>query len=449
MQIFSTYSVKIKHYHHIFADTISVYRDAVDFLIEVCLQEWEHLSEISGNLFQQQYVERLCHKTKKNSEVKYGTFDKKFYKFPSYLRRGAIQEAIGKVSSYQSNLANWGASSLQSREKKPSYPKAGFIYPCLYQGGMYAQTDTYEAKIKVYVRNTWDWIPVSLRKSDVDYIRHKCTNRKQCAPTLQKRGREWFLDFPFEENVTLNTTDIWKQIVLSVDLGINSTATVSVMRADGTVLGRHFLKLPKEYDCLKHAINRIKKAQQNGTAKTPRLWAKAKGINDAIAVKTANFILEIGKQYHADVIVFEHLERKGKKRGSKKQRLHLWRSQYVQSMVTHKGHREGMRIRHVCAWGTSKLAFDGSGSVLRGKEAGFGSYSICRFQNGKEYNCDLSASYNIGSRYFVRELLKSLPARERFVVEAKVPQSTKRSTCTLSTLINLNAELISIRGISV
>ena len=127
-------------------------------------------------------------------------------------------------------------------------------------------------------------------------------------------------------------------------------------------------------------------------------------------------------------------------------KLHLWKSGYVQAMVEQKAHRLGMRISHVCAWGTSKLAFDGSGILLRGKEAGYRSYSMCKFPNGKEYHCDLSASYNIGSRYYIREILKSLPARERFVVEAKVPQSTKRSTCTLSTLINLNAEIMLLRA---
>ena len=145
-----------------------------------------------------------------------------------------------------------------------------------------------------------------------------------------------------------------------------------------------------------------------------------------------------------DIIVFEHLDRNGKKRGSKKQRLHMWRSQYVQSMVENKAHRHGMRISHICAWGTSRLAFDGSGRVLRGKEADLKCYSLCRFSNGKVYNADLSVSYNIGSRYYVREILKSLPAKERLELEAKVPQVTRRSTCTLSTLINLNAELMSI-----
>ncbi|MBP5267278.1 MAG: transposase, partial [Ruminococcus sp.] len=78
--------------------------------------------------------------------------------------------------------------------------------------------------------------------------------------------------------------------------------------------------------------------------------------------------------------------------------------------------------------------------VLRGKEADLGCYSLCKFQSGKMYNSDLSASYNIGSRYYVREILKSLDENSRFLIEAKVPQCSKRSTCTFSTLVNLNAE---------
>ena len=88
------------------------------------------------------------------------------------------------------------------------------------------------------------------------------------------------------------------------------------------------------------------------------------------------------------------------------------------------------------------LAYDGSGRVLRGHDSTkCKNYSECEFQNGKIYNCDLNAAYNIGSRYFVREILKSLPVTERQHIEAKVPGCAKRSTCTLSTLISLNGEL--------
>ena len=151
--------------------------------------------------------------------------------------------------------------------------------------------------------------------------------------------------------------------------------------------------------------------------------------------------MDIAVLYNADVIVFEHLDKNGKVRGSKKQKLKMWRSQEVQSVVTNKAHRLSMRISHVCAWGTSKFAYDGSGRVLRGKDGGFSTYELCRFQNGKTYNCDLSASYNIGARYFIREILKSCSVMDRLGIEAKVPQCAKRSTCTFSTLISLNAEL--------
>lgn len=437
MLMYSAYKVKIKHYNHIFKDTISVYRTAVDYLIQVCLENWDSIISYEKLLEKQRFVETLIHQTKDNPVVTYD-FDTQFYKFPSYLRRGAISEAIGKVSSYKSNLANWEANP---QGKVPSVPKAGYIYPTMYRKGMYEQTGTYQAQIKVYVRNTWDWITVNLRKSDIDYINRYCQTRKQCAPTLQKRGKEWFLDFPFEEKVKLCNADVNQQTILAVDLGINTAATISVMSSDGTILGRHFCRLSKEIDHLMHSINRIKKAQQHCNYKTPRLWARAKGINHDISVKTAQSIIDVAVLYNADIIVFEHLDRKGKLRGSKKQKLHMWRSQEVQAITTNKAHRLGMRISHICAWGTSKFAYDDSGMVLRGKDADLATYSVCKFTNGKIYNCDLSASYNIGARYFIREILKSLDESLRLDIEAEVPRCSKRSTCTLSTLISLNAVL--------
>ena len=445
MNILSTYSVKIKEYRHIFKDSIRIYRSAVDFFIDVCLKEWKLISVTDRLTERKTLVESVTVSTKEHPDVPYpfGTKEHGFYKFPCYLRRAAIAEAIGKVSSYKSNLANWEESDSRTRGEKPSYPKAGYCYPVFYRDNMFIREDDYTAQLKVFRNNTWDWITVQLRKSDVDYIIYHCGRMKECAPTLMKRGRQWYLDFPFEEKSKLKETPIMEQLILSVDLGINSSATCSVLNSGGTVLGRHFLKLPKEYDSLNRKIGHIKYAQRHGSRSTPKLWAYAKGVNDDIAVKTAKFIMDVAVLYDVDCIVFEHLDIGKKKRGSKKQRLALWKARYVQSMVTHKAHVNGMHISHINAWGTSKLAYDGSGVVLRGNksERTNGNYSICEFQNGKIYNCDLSASYNIGARYFIREILKSLPVTERQRIEAKVPGCAKRSTCTLATLISLNGEL--------
>ena len=440
MKLSMTYCVRTKGFNRVFDETVRLYRQAVSFFVAVCLKEWKYISVIQGQKNRSGFVESLTVKTKQNLVVPYD-FSVRFYKFPSYLRRAAIAEALGKVSSYRSNLANWEATDPEKRGDKPSLPQTGFVYPAMYRSGMFVRTGMYQAALKVFIRNTWDWVLMDLRQSDVYYIKHHCTNYKDCVPTLQKRGKKWFLDFVFQTAVKLPEVSIKNTRILAVDLGLNSACTCSIMTPEGAVLGREFLSLPGEYDSLEHAVSHIKHAQKLCARKTPGLWKQAKGINDDIAVKTARFIVDTAIKYDVDCIVMEYLDLGGRKRGSKKQRLHLWRAKYVHSMVTDKAHRNMIRVARVCAWNTSRLAFDGSGRVMRGKEAKLPSYSLCRFPTGKQYNCDLNASYNIGSRYYIRELLKTLPVTAGQAVTANVPELAHRSKCTLSSLIKLNAAL--------
>ena len=440
MKLSMTYRVRTRGFNHIFDETVRLYRQAVSFFVDVCLTEWNLISTEKLQKERVNLVESLTIQTKQNPVVSYD-FSAAFYKFPSYLRRAAIAEALGKVSSYRSNLANWEAADSAKRGEKPSLPQVGYVYPAMYRSGMFIRTGIYQAALKVFIRNTWDWVLVDLRKSDADYILRHCKNYRECVPTLQKRGKKWFLDFVFQTAVKLPDTKIQHTRILAVDLGLNSACTCSIMTPEGAVLGREFLSLPGEYDSLEHAVSHIKHAQKLCARKTPGLWKQAKGINDDIAVKTARFIVDTAIKYDVDCIVMEYLDLGGRKRGSKKQRLHLWRAKYVQAMVTDKAHRNMIRVARVCAWNTSRLAFDGSGRVMRGKEAKLPSYSLCRFPTGKQYNCDLNASYNIGSRYYIRELLKTLPVTAGQAVTANVPELAHRSKCTLSSLIKLNAAL--------
>lgn len=48
-----------------------------------------------------------------------------------------------------------------------------------------------------------------------------------------------------------------------------------------------------------------------------------------IAVKTANFIVKLANEFKVDVIVMEHRDLTGRKRCTKRQRLHHWRAKYV------------------------------------------------------------------------------------------------------------------------
>lgn len=84
----------------------------------------------------------------------------------------------------------------------------------------------------------------------------------------------------------------------------------------------------------------------------------------------------------------------------------MWKHRDVQNTAERLAHRYGMRISRVCAWNTSKLAYDGSGNVKRGSDVPRSEktesmirhsiykgrmeervpYDICQFMNGKLYN---------------------------------------------------------------
>ena len=192
-----------------------------------------------------------------------------------------------------------------------------------------------------------------------------------------------------------------------------------LMLSDGTIIGRHFLEHAEARKTL-WSMLWAKYATRNVMApgKCPVSGHLARGINKAISIKTARFIIEVALQHSADAIVMEYLDFPWERdigRGCICGKPGTFRK-----MVTARAHRNGMRISRVCARNTSKLAYDGSGRVRRDKD----NYSMCTFRSmcklpikkksrssceespideytgGKRYNCDLSASCNIGARYF-------------------------------------------------
>ena len=241
----------------------------------------------------------------------------------------------------------------------------------------------------------------------------------------------------------LTKTPVKEQIICSVDLGINTDAVCTIMRSDGTVLGRKFIDFPSEKDRMYRVLGRIRRFQrEHGSVQVKSRWAYAKRLNTELGRKIAGAVTGYAEENHADVIVFEYLETKGRISGRKKQKLHLWRKRDIQIRCEHQAHRRGMRISRICAWNTSRLACDGSGTVVRDPD----NHSLCTFQNGKRYNCDLSASYNIGARYFIRELLKPLPVTERSLLEAKVPSVKRRISCVYADLRELFSEMELLRA---
>lgn len=380
---------------------------ALRFCADAFLAEWNVLSPLRG-VIRRKRGEDLIHSTK-TVKAACPAFDTKFPNMPSGMRRAIVADALGIVSSYLSNHRNWEAEDPASRGAEPT-----FGIPDRYELTFYFQEkdmsklDTGIVRLKLFDGTCWNWHAFRLKPSDARYTARIAEHRRMLSPTIEKAYGKYRIRFAFEEKRDLVQNEFpLEHTILACDLGINAPASWCVITSDGTVHARGVIHAPAEEDRLTHLMNRARMYQQDGKhSKCAYRWLNA--ANRALSIRTAKAIMEAAELYNADVIVFERLDTSGRKRGGRKMRLHLWRASDVQSRVETKAHRDGMRISRVCAWGTSRYAFDGSGAVKRGKDSRCtkGNYSVCEFPGGKVYNCDLSAAQNIGARYFLREYAK-------------------------------------------
>ena len=441
MQITSSYGVELRKQNIPIRQTLEIYRSAVSYLTEIYGQVWKELAGIPDAKRRFNAAEHLVHTTKKN-QARFD-FDNCFPKMPSYLRRAAIRHALGSVSSYESRLEQWERAGEKSG--RPALVYGNHAMPVFYRDVMYREgmEGKDEADLKLYDGHDWKWFSVRLKHTDMEYLRKNWSGKKASAPTLEKRHHKYFLRFSYTEEVTLAETPVKEQVICSVDLGINTDAVCTLMQADGTILGRRFINFPGDKDRMYRTLGRIRRFQrEHGSAQSQGRWAYTKRLNTELSRRIAGAIVDYAEESYADVLVFEHLKMQGKISGKKKQKLHLWRKRDIQKCCEHQAHRKGIRISRVCAWNTSRLAYDGSGMVRRDQK----NHSLCTFVTGKRYHCDLSASYNIGARYFIRELLKPLPATERSLLEAKVPPVKRRTSCVYADLKELSSKMSSLKA---
>lgn len=424
----------------ILKDTIGVFRDVTSYLVHVAA---DHFTDLKGRNSQQQLtiMEHLVHATKDNPDPEYKTFDVLFYKYPSYMRRAAVHAAVGHVTAHESLCDTYEENREFEVSRGHHYKKMspGFTYtpnscPSLYKKDSY-KMDGKTVKIKVRIRNTWDWLEVSIPNRDLKSLNKAREHGKVLSPKLVFEYNKFYLEFPVKYNITQmpKDTPIEEQTVLGVDLGLNNGAVCSVVDASGTILRREFDPFKADTDRILHVINLIrKKASQSGRGQSlASLYTKLDGLKDNFVKQLARWIVNIAIENHVYGIVLENLTNiHGKGRGGLKARVHHWAVAKIRDYIRGMAYREGIRTFLINPKGTSMYAYDGSGKVSRDKD----NYSLCTFANGKRYNCDLSASYNIGARYFLRAYKKSTPETVWSELKAKVPELSKRTTWTLNAL---------------
>ncbi|MDB6485421.1 transposase, partial [Blautia wexlerae] len=284
MRTVSSYGVEIRKQNIPIRQTMEIYRQAVSYLTEIYAQVWEELRKIPETKKRFNTAEHMVHMTKKNTAR--FDFDLRFPKMPSYLRRSAIQHALGSVSSYETRLGQWKETGVLSG--RPKLTCRNHAMPVFYRDVMYREgaEGKDEAYLKLYDGHDWKWFRVYLKRTDMEYLRRNWKGKKTSTPALEKRHRRYFLRFSCTEEVTLTKTPVKEQIICSVDLGINTDAVCTIMRSDGTVLGRRFIDHPSEKDRMYRTLGRIRRFQrEHGSAQTQGRWAYTKRLNTELGKK--------------------------------------------------------------------------------------------------------------------------------------------------------------------
>jgi putative transposase len=409
--------------------TVSEFRRLVRCLVGVVNTHWSTIGLLDG-LSQIPAIEKLVHQTAKNSSPKYQYFNRRFFKFPSYYRRGAIQFAVGQVSSFNTRYREWQSGKRARKDALPPRLNADCgTYPPLYKGQCikFAE-DNHSAAIKVFTGTDWVWLTVGIIGHRE---RHLNPNNQRQSPYLIVNGGSCHLSVPFQIKTPKLAA---KKSVLACDLGINTTATVSIVNFNGTVSHREFIHPGRDIDRRDKRLKRIsKKASLTGKLQrgfASGLYRKAGNINREIGQKVSAKLVELAKQYDVKYIVFEHLKgwrpRGGKKRSTLRQRFHGWLHRRIVNLTEMKWSEFGGQVKLVNPRGTSSYAYDGSGKLTRSSK----NYELAIFSSGKQYNCDLSASYNIAARFILKLLGGNSPQDE----QGKNSRSSPRSWVTLSML---------------
>ncbi|MDV2997436.1 MAG: hypothetical protein N4J56_007141 [Chroococcidiopsis sp. SAG 2025] len=427
--------------------TIDEYRQYLKPLVLIINAQWVNLASLPAKE-RVNVVEKMIHATATNPNPKHKYYQKvinkypSFRKFPSYLRRAAIADALGIVSSFQTRYYQWQSGERKRRDARPPRLSATCnTYPTLYKGQQVKYGANYcTVDLKIWNGSDWVWTN-SIQVKSHGGRRHLTVNNKMQSPTLVVNRNRCQLSMPIAIGKIERQE---RDYVASVDLGINNAATCSIVGRDGTVKARQFINPSRDIDRRNQRRMMIaKKSQQTQritTQKLPRgfcrgIYRKSSNINLEIARTVARKIIDFAKTHSVKVIVLENLsgwKAKAGRRGSLlKQKFHLWCHRKIVELLTDRWNEIGGVVQAVNPKYTSAYAFDGSGKVKRSQM----NYSLLRFTTGKNYNADLNASYNIGARYWYNIIIGDKHFSRVF--EGKCSHDTLRTPVTLGTLRSL------------
>ena len=180
----SSYGVELRKQNIPIRQTLEIYRSAVSYLTEIYGQASRRQRDVL-------MLQNIWYIPRKKKQARFD-FDIRFPKMPSYLRRAAIQHALGSVSSYESRLEQWKRTGKKAG--KPALVYENHAMPVFYRDVMYREgmEGKEEADLKLYDGHDWKWFCVRLKHTDLEYLRKNWFGKKGICPDTGKKTPQIF-----------------------------------------------------------------------------------------------------------------------------------------------------------------------------------------------------------------------------------------------------------------
>lgn len=422
--------------------TIDAYRRAVRALCTVLMTHWSDLASLSNKC---QAVEALFHATAKRPRVKYPVLGRMLGKMPSYLRRAAIEHAVGVTASFQSNWSNFldGQVAGKPRALGARSPRLGLsnVFPSLYGGNMVLYgAELRSVRIKLLgADGQWRFSEPLALKGRFKRVDPRAAGLP-LSPSLVLRGARAHLACPVKVQpprwLTNKAFVADGHRVCSVDVGINTAATAAIVDISGTVIARKFLTCGRHNDRRDALAQQVanKQAQSGPLKRGERhcvaLHQRIQGCSRDAARGLASELAAFAAEHGARAFVIEDLKGwrpKGPSRAQRK-RFHRFQHRALVQALTHKAQEMGARVLEVYARGTSRWAYDGSGAVRRSKT----NAQLATFATGKQYNADLNGALNIAARGLALLLGLKAPEPDKQAATGKSSGAVARTPLVLA-----------------
>ncbi|HYT27597.1 MAG TPA: transposase [Ktedonobacteraceae bacterium] len=354
-------------------------------------------------------------------------FSQQFPEFPFIYRRSVIKDAIGKVRSYHSHLANWQASG--KNRGLPGSPGAT-NHPTLYSSAFCLDLDAADlrpgpgscfARLKVYTGVVWQWHHYPVKLSRYFEARWRDPAWEQQSPKLILQKQSAALHFPQVKAMQAKKVKESKQdphlVTVAIDLNVKNLAVITVRQHDRileTVFVRDHGLDQQRY---RHLRRIAKKQWQSGKPvkgehSNQQLWGHVGRMNEDVAHKVSRIIANVCAKYPGCVLLFERLRTIKAKGGSKSRRMNRKRANQLRGQIRErakdKAYAQGTVTVEVNPHGTSQYC---SRCGAKGERFSYRGGKRITVKWGKLFACpvchyvanaDFNASVNV-HRSFYRE----------------------------------------------